>query len=106
FYDGSSVLGTLGMQSDGSAIFSTASLGVGSHSITVAFNTNGPFAGSVSPPVTVVVQSAAATAISTSVVMAAETDVAAKSPLLARVSAPAGSPAGTVTFLDDGAILG
>ena len=79
FYDGSSALGTLGMQSDGSAIFSTASLGVGSHSITVAFNANGPFAGSVSPPVTVVVQSAAATAISTSVVMAAETDVAAKS---------------------------
>jgi len=106
FYDGSSVLGTLGMQSDGSAIFSTASLGVGSHSITVAFNANGPFAGSVSSPVTVVVQSAAATAISTAVVMAAETDVAAKSTLLARVSAPAGSPAGTMTFLDDGAILG
>jgi hypothetical protein len=106
FYDGSSLLGTLGMQADGSAIFSTASLGIGSHKITVAYNANGPFAGSVSPPVTVVVQAAAATAVSTAVVMAAETDAAGKSTLLARVSAAAGSPAGSVTFVDDGVILG
>jgi Bacterial Ig-like domain (group 3) len=106
-YDGSSVLGTAALKADGSATFSTASLGAGVHSITAAFNPNGPFAGSTSPAVSVSVLAASATAISTAVSLAPETSlVDGSSTLVANVGASQGSPGGRVTFIDNGVILG
>ena len=107
FYDGSEVLGTMGLNADGNAAFSSASLTAGSHSITAAFNANGPFAASVSAPVLVSVQAAPASIRRTMISLAPVTATASTSPaLVAQVTAADGSPSGVVTFLDNGAILG
>jgi len=107
FYDGSSALGTSALKADGSATFSTASLTTAAHSITAAFNANGPFAGSTSTPINISVQAAAATALTTLVSLAPEASLADdSSTLVASISSSRGLPAGTVTFLDSGTILG
>jgi len=107
FYDGTVLLGTLPLNAGGNTTFSTASLVAGSHSITAAFNANGPFAGSISAPVSISVLAAAATARATLVSLAPEMNPPnSSSTLVATVSSPEGSPAGTVTFLDGGTILG
>jgi hypothetical protein len=106
FFDGNSVLGTLGLEADGSASFSTASLSKGSHSVTAAFNANGPFAGSTSAPVTISVSAAPVESIATIVSLAEQTNSTDGSQILiASVVATQGSPAGIVTFLDNGVIL-
>lgn len=48
FYDGSSALGTLTLDANGAATFSTASLSAGQHSFTAQYAANGIFAESVS----------------------------------------------------------
>lgn len=48
FFDGSTALGTLGLDFNGTATFSTASLSAGQHSFTAQYAANGIFAGSVS----------------------------------------------------------
>ena len=107
FYDGSTVLGTSGLQGNGTATFSTASLSVGTHNITAAFDANGPFAGSTSPIVTIGVSSAPATALPTVLSLQPQISPAdGSATFVAKVSALTGSPQGTVTFLDSGAILG
>ena len=107
FYDGTNVLGTSGLQDNGTATFSIASLSVGAHSITAAFNANGPFAGSTSAAVTVSISSAPATALPTVLSLAPQISPAdGSATFVANVSALTGSPQGTVTFLDSGAILG
>jgi len=107
FYDGNSILGTSSLKADGTSAFSTASLSTGAHNITAAFNANGPFAGSTSAPVNVSVSAAPAGALATLVSLAPEMNPANSSAtLVATVSSLKWSPAGTVTFLDDGTILG
>jgi len=107
FYDGSTLLGTSALQANDSASFSTDSLSAGTHSITAAFNTNGPFAGSTSAIVSVSVSAAPAHALATVVSLAPETNPAGgSSSLTANVAALTGEPRGTVTFLDSGEILG
>lgn len=106
FYDGSSLLGTLSLDANGSATFSTASLTTGSHSITASFNANGPFAGSISPPLGFLVTAPPAAAIPTFVSLAPQFNPGSGVSLLATVSAPNFGPGGMVTFLDSGIILG
>ena len=107
FYDGSTALGTSGLQANDSASFSTASLSAGTHSITSAFNANGPFAGSTSPIVSVSMSPAPANALATVVSLAPETNPAdGTSTLAANVGSLTGAPRGTVAFLDSGTILG
>jgi hypothetical protein len=107
FYDGTNVLGTSGLESNGTATFSTASLSEGAHSITAAFNANGPFAGSASAALNISVTSAAATAVRTILSLAPAMNPAdGSATLAANVGALTGPPQGTVTFLDSGAILG
>jgi len=107
FYDGSSILGTSSLKADGTSTYSTASLSAGAHSITAAFNANGPFAGSTSAPVSISVLAAPATAIATIVSLDPEANPSDNSStLVANVSAPKGAPTGIVTFLDSGTILG
>ena len=105
FYDGTVPLGTCSLQDDGSCSYSTASLGVGAHSITAAYNANATFASSTSPVITVNVTSAAVS-LSPTVVSLAATGSGDQSFMIARVSALNGLPVGEVVFLDGGNILG
>jgi hypothetical protein len=107
FYDGATMLGTVGMNSSGSARFSTASLATGMHSVTAAFNANGPFAGSVSTPAVITVSPALASAVVPVVALSPQTNPSdGTHTLTAQVSSQQAGPRGTVTFLDSGMILG
>jgi Bacterial Ig-like domain (group 3)/FG-GAP-like repeat len=107
FYDGTSPLGASGLQSDGSATFSTASLSTGTHTITATFNANGPFAGSTSSPINVTVSAASANALPAFVSLTPSINPSSSgSTLVAVVNTPKAIPGGNVTFLDGGVILG
>jgi hypothetical protein len=107
FYDGSVVLGTLGLSASGTAAFSTASLNTGTHCISASFNANGPFARSTSAPATITVGPAPANIPGSVVSLSQQIDpTTSSSTLVARVNASTGAPSGTVTFLDNGTILG
>lgn len=107
FFDGTTTLGTSGLQANGSATFSTASLGAGTHEITAAFNANGPFAGSASAPQTVTVSSAASNLLPAFVSLTVSEDSSPSGTLLsAFIAAPEAITAARVTFIDSGAILG
>lgn len=56
FYDGGSVLGTASLGLNGTATFSTSSLGIGTHPLTAMLTTGADFSGSTSPVVNEVVQ--------------------------------------------------
>jgi hypothetical protein len=107
FVDGSTILGTLGLGSTGNAAFSTASLSSGTHSITASYNSNGPYAGSTSPVVTINVGPVPAnlrgSVVSVSQQMDPSTEI---STLVATVTAAGGETSGAVTFIDNGIILG
>src|ERR1700733_10424663 len=105
FYDGTTPLDSISLQSGGSGTYSTASLALGVHDITAVFNTNATFASSTSSVIVVTVVSAGA-ALSPSVVTVGATESGDQTLLAAMVSAPNGHPAGEVIFLDDGNILG
>jgi hypothetical protein len=59
FYDDSSALGTTAHLSNGTTTFRTASLAVGTHSITAAFSANATLVASTSSPLTMSVTAAA-----------------------------------------------
>jgi hypothetical protein len=106
FYDGAVNLGTSSLQSDGSASFSTASLGVGPHNVSAAFNPNASFGGSPSSALSVTVVAASAGTAATVISLSAENNSATgDSTLSAKVEAVSGSPSGFVIFLDSGQIL-
>ncbi len=105
FYDGTVPLWTSSLEPDGSASFSTASLAVGTHSITAGFNANATFGGSTSAVVIVTVKPVGG-GVAMTVVSLATTDNGGQPVLVAKVSAAGGSPAGAVVFLGNGNILG
>jgi len=105
FYDGTTPLGTSSLLGDGSCTFSTASLAVGTHSITAAYNANATFAGSTSPVVTVTV-SAANRSLTPTAVRIAVTGDGEQFAFSANVGVASGAATGTVTFLDAGTVLG
>jgi hypothetical protein len=102
FYDGTTVLGTYTLDVSGMASFSTASLSTGSHSFSVQFAFNSPWAASSSAPVAVTAQVAASGLAPTTTIIAAVTP-GSDSSLLATVQV-SGAPLsqGTVTLLVDG----
>ena len=107
FVDGSALLGTVSLTANGSASYSTASLGIGSHSISAVFNANGPYAESTSSSVTVSITGAPAVAASVFVAVERQVDmVTGNSSLVASVLSTKPLADGNVIFLDSGAILG
>jgi hypothetical protein len=107
FFDGTVPLGTVALKADGTATFSTAALTVGTHKISCAFNPNASFGGSTSPVLGITVSSAPGDLARTIVSLTTTLDPAASNLLLvAKVHSLEGSPAGMVTFLDGGDILG
>ena len=106
FKDGTTTLGHSGLTS-GSASFTTASLAVAEHSITVSYSGDSSFTTSASAALSQVVNQAGTT---TALVSATNPSVFGQSvTLTATVSAAApgsGTPAGTVTFYDGSTSLG
>lgn len=102
FYDNGALLGTVSLWA-GTASFSTASLGTGSHSITAVFNANATFAASTSPALNINVTAAAA-GLAPSLVMMNLRVGEGSAVLMAKV--PGNSVPGTVIFLDSGKIIG
>ena len=105
FSDGGTVLGTSSVQSNGSAAFSTASLSLGSHSVTGTYNANGPFAASTSAAQNISVTAAGGSSAQTVVAMAVTSDDARGRTLLT-ANLSDFTTAGIITFLDSGNILG
>jgi hypothetical protein len=106
FYDGSELLGTLALSAQGQASFNTASLSAGTHSISAAFNANGPYGGSASPALTVSITSAPASQAASQVTLAVQIDTSSGASTLVATVSGGEDHSGTVTFLDTGVILG
>jgi hypothetical protein len=67
FFDGTTVLETLPLDANGSAVLSVASLNTGAHSLAAQYNANGIFYGSSSQPTPVTVKAAASNLQATTV---------------------------------------
>lgn len=102
FADGATTLGTVALVS-GAALFSTSALSVGNHSITATYNASGSFAGSAGS----LTETINGLADMTTLVGAPNPAYAEQTVnLTATVTAASGTPTGTVTFYDGGALLG
>ncbi len=100
FADGATTLGAINL-ANGTATFSTTGLGVGSHSITASYFGDSLFAGSVSTTLTQLVsQAATTTALQSSLNPANFSQTVTFTVSVTPVAPGAGSPTGTVTFLD------
>jgi len=106
FFDGATAIGTTSLLSDGHTSFSTALLAVGTHSITAKFNANATFAASTSPATSVSIQAASSTQAATLTSVREAPGEAGESELIAQVTSNGLTPAGTITFLSDGEVLG
>jgi len=106
FYDGSTSLGS-GTLSSGQATFSTAAESVGSHSITAHYSGDSNFNAITSSALTQTVNKATTSASVTSSLNPALPGQTVKFTASISVSSPgAGTPTGTVTFLDGSTSLG
>jgi hypothetical protein len=113
FMDGSTVLGTVALNplgqasSNGQVTFTTAALPAGSHAITAVFSGDTNFAGATSAADAQTVNPAATTAAVASSLNPSKFGQSVTLTATVTVNSPgAGTPAGTVTFLENGATLG
>lgn len=110
FFDGPFRLGGLGLDSTGQGTFTTSSLAVGSHPITVAYGGTSDFNSAVTAVLTQIINPAQVTGVTGTLRASPEPSVAgAAFTLTATLAAPSGSsaaPTGTVAFSIDGAIVG
>jgi Bacterial Ig-like domain (group 3)/Galactose oxidase, central domain len=107
FRDGAATLGAYTL-SGGQASFTTASLSVGSHSITAVYGGDSSFAGSTSPALMQAVNKASTTTTTTLISSANPSVLGQLATFSATVNPASGSatPTGTVTFRDGAATLG
>ncbi len=109
FFDGTTELDTADL-SGGSATFGTATLAVGTHSITAQYLGDDNFTGSTSPAQSLSVTSPVGVGTTTSVVSSANPSVFGQSVTFTatvKASVPGhGTPTGTVAFLDGTSTLG
>jgi hypothetical protein len=104
FEDGAATLG-MGTLSGGQATFTSSSLSIGNHMITVVYGGDNNFAGSTSAALTQTVTAAVST---TTLVSSANPSVFGQSVVLTATVSGSGAatPTGTITFLDGAATLG
>lgn len=107
FLDGATVLGTGELSPAGQAIFSTAILSAGSHSITAVYSGDVNFASSTSPALTQVVNLVPASGTTTTIVSSVPNPsvFGQNVNFFANVTSPNGNPTGTVTFYDGATAL-
>ncbi|MGA3009460.1 MAG: FG-GAP-like repeat-containing protein [Terracidiphilus sp.] len=103
FFDGNTALGTLTLDSSGSAAFSTASLAVGPHSMTAQYAANGVYSESVTPSAGITVNAASPTLATTTTQVVSVTPLNSAGQSLVTVQVN-GVPAqvGNVSLLLDG----
>jgi len=105
-FDGATELGTASLNS-GSATYSTAALAVGAHAITAQYLGDGNFSGSTSPVVSQTVGQAGTTTL---VAVSPSPSVYGQSvtftATIGVVTPGAGTPTGSVTFMDGSTTLG
>ena len=107
FLNGTTTLGTGTLNGSGVATFSTTSLPAGTDSITASYAGNTTDAASVSSAVSVTINSSTASTTTTLTASPTQTNAGQNVMLTATVAAKSGStPAGTVTFLNNGASIG
>jgi hypothetical protein len=103
FRDGATQVGSVSLNSSGSAAFDTSNLAVGSHSITAAYSGNTNFAASTSGAVSVTISAPAKIATTTTVLGSATQLTAGQNVTFASSVAPqsgTGAPTGSIAFLD------
>ncbi len=106
FTDGSTTLGTIDLNSQGIATFTTATLAVASHTITATYNGNQYYLGSYASLTQVVNQDGTTTTVSSSVNPSVYGQMVTFTATVAAASPGSGTPTGTVTFTDGGTTLG
>jgi hypothetical protein len=106
FKDGSTTLGTVALDANGRAIFNTAALGAGGHTITAVYNGSTYFAPSSGSATQTISQPGTITSVAAGVGAAAIGQPVTLT-VTARAAIPGtGTPRGTVIFKDGGTILG
>lgn len=109
FSDSTIQLGSVSLNSAGSAAFDTSSLAIGSHSIAAAYSGDANFAASTSAPISVTVSAPAKIATTTSVLASAAQITLGQSVTFTSGVVPqsgTGVPTGSTTFLDGQTQLG
>jgi hypothetical protein len=107
FQDGTTTLGTGTLNAARQATFTTSALSAGAHAVTASYNGSGNFGASTSAALTQTVTPASTTTTITSSPSSSVSGRAVTFTATVRVSAPgAGTPTGTVTFLDGTTTLG
>lgn len=108
FFDGTTTLGSGPVGTGGVAIYTTSSLGVGSHSITASYGGDANFSASTSSPALSQVVNQANT--TTTVLSSANPSVSGQAvtftATVTAVAPGAGTPSGSVTFSDNGTSIG
>lgn len=104
FLNGSTALGSSTLNNSGVATFTTSSLAIGAYNITASYAASGSYAASVSSSVAFTVS--AAPTVTTLTSSAATINAGQSVTLTATLTSTAGTPAGTVTFLDGSTTLG
>jgi hypothetical protein len=104
FRDGSTLLGTVAINSSGQAILAISTLSVGSHSLAASFTGNTNYSAGNSPAVSQTVEQ---TATQTTLSSASSTTLVGKpASFSVAVTSATGTPAGQVTFRDGTTVLG
>ncbi len=107
FKDGMATLGSVSLNAEGQAAFTTASLAVGAHAITASYGGDARFAASASTAFTQTVNKAETSlALTSSANPALLNQPITLTAMLSVVAPGAGSPTGTVQFLVDGSPSG
>jgi hypothetical protein len=105
FLDGTTTLGTGSLNSGGTATYSTSALTARSHSITAVYAGSTNFSGSTSTALTQIVGALSPTSTSVASSLNPST-FGASVTFTATVTSSAGTPGGTVTFMDGSTTLG
>jgi hypothetical protein len=107
FFDNGAAIGTASLDANGQASLTTASLGAGDHAITAGYDGDGNFQGSASDSVALTVSPAATqTVVSSSRATAVFGQAVTFKAVVGVVTPGAGTPTGTVTFMDGATVLG
>jgi hypothetical protein len=107
FLNGSTVLGTGALTSSGVATVSTSALAAGSHALTAVYGGDGNFAPSTTPVLTQTVNlTATKTTLKSSASKSAFGQPVSFTATVTAVAPGAGTPTGTITFMDGSTVLG
>jgi hypothetical protein len=104
FKDGVTALGTVALDGTGHATLSTSALSGGSHSITAVYSGNGTFASSTSPVLTQTTNPNGS--VTTLSVSPNPANVGVPVTIIGTVTGAGGTPTGTLTFRNNGTLIG